>query len=190
MAIKSRMLQPVKVKTFENPLISKLKNVPPGQKHWHDYQSICKDILTFCFVPPLLNPIEESTTQNGIHRRDIIYRIPLGEGGFWGYLQSNFSASAIIVDAKNYSNELPKDQVFMISKYFGHNKLGNFGIIVSRKEPSKSAKKQQIDMWANHKEMIICLSDADLEQMVFLKEISNNPQAILDDRIFEIRGFS
>lgn len=123
----------------------------------------------------------------GIHRRDIIYPVPMGITGFWGYVQNAFSATGVIVDAKNYSEELPKDQVVMVSKYFGAKKLGNFGIIVSRKDPSASARKQQIDRWVHHEEMIICLSDDDLRRMIIQKEANNNPEVILNKHIFEIR---
>ncbi|MCK4402326.1 MAG: hypothetical protein KAV98_00935 [Dehalococcoidia bacterium] len=177
----------VVIKPSENPLITKLKTIPSGQECWYQYQSMCKDILTFCFVPPLLDPMEESRTEGGLHRRDIIYPMSLGEGGFWGYLQISYSASHIIVDAKNYGDELPKDQVVITSKYFGAKKLGNFGLIISRRGPSKSAKKEQFDRWLHHDEMIICLSDADLEEMVALKQAGNEPEVVLSKLIRELR---
>jgi len=131
--------------------------------------------------------MEESPTEGGLHRRDIIYPMPLGEGGFWGYLQTSFSASHIIVDTKNYNDELPKDQVVITSKYFGAKKQGNFGLIISRRGPSKSAKREQIDRWLRHDEMIICLSDADLEEMMALKQAENEPEVVLSRLIRELR---
>jgi|GEM_PF-5396445 len=176
----------VVVEPSENPLFLKLKSIPSGQRYWHQYQSMCKDILTFCFVPPLLDPREESRTEGGLHRRDILYPIPYGQRGFWGFLQNKFSASSIIVDVKKYESELPKDQVVITSKYFGAKKLGNFGLIISPKGPSKSAKKEQIDRWLHHDEMIICLSDANLEEMVALKEAGKQPELVLDRLIREL----
>jgi len=176
----------VVVEPSENPLFLKLKSIPSGQRYWHQYQSMCKDILTFCFVPPLLDPREELRTEGGLHRRDILYPIPYGQRGFWGFLQNKFSASSIIVDAKKYESELPKDQVVITSKYFGAKKLGNFGLIISPKGPSKSAKKEQIDRWLHHDEMIICLSDANLEEMVALKEAGKQPELVLDRLIREL----
>lgn len=170
-----------------NPLIAKLKAIPSGQQHWHQYQSTCKDILTFCLVPPLLDPMEELPTEGGQHRRDIIYHIPQGQGGFWGYLQNSYSALAVIVDAKNYGDKLPRDQVVITSKYFGAKKLGNFGLIISRRGPSGSARNEQIDRWLHHDEMIICLSDADLEEMMTLKEAEKQPEFVLDKLIRELR---
>lgn len=175
------------IEVAENPLISKLKDVPPGEEHWQDYQTICSEILTSCFVPPLSGPFEESRTLEGIHRRDIIFSIPAGISGFWGWVQNAFSAVAIIVDAKNYSRELPPDQIVDVSKYLGAKKLGNLGIIISRRGPSLSAKKQQIHNWIHYEQMIICLSDDDLKQMITLKETSNNPEIVLEKHIIELR---
>lgn len=177
----------VVIEPSENPLVLKLKSIPPGQQYWHQYQSMCKDILTFCFVPPLLDPMEESQTEGGLHRRDIIYPMSLGEGGFWGYLQTSYSASHIIVEAKNYRDKLPKDQVVITSKYFGAKKLGNFGLIISPKGPSESAKKEQIDRWLHRDEMIICLSNVNLEEMVALKQAGGEPEVVLSRLIRELR---
>jgi hypothetical protein len=176
------------LKVSENHLISKLRSIPPGKSNWHDYQKVCQEVLDYCLIPPLLEPYGELTNQAGIHRRDIVYPIPGGVMGFWGYIQSAYSATAVIVDAKNYGDGLPQNEVVIFSKYFGQRKLGNFGIIISRKGPSASAKKEQIDRWIHHKEMIVCLSDNDLEEMVCIKEESGEPEEILDKKIFEIRS--
>ena len=93
----------------------------------------------------------------------------------------------MIVDAKNYGDKLPKDQVVITSKYFGAKKLGNFGLIISRRGPSKPVKREQIDRWSYHDEMIICLSDANLEEMLTLKEAGEQPELVLDRLIRELR---
>jgi len=171
----------------ENPLISRLKGIPSGETNWRDYQDVCQEVMSYCLVPPLLKPCVEVTDEVGIHRRDIVYPIPGGIGNFWGFIQRAYSATGVVVDAKNYANELPANQVVIVSKYFGVKKLGNFGIVISRKGPSASAKKEQIDRWVHHEDMIVCLSDDDLREMVLMKEISGKPEEILDKKIFEIR---
>lgn len=179
--------KPIEAKKTENSLIVILKEIPPGNEHWQEYQTACKDVLNYCFVPPLLEPFEEDLTEEGLHRRDIIYHIPSGEGKFWAYIQSAYQSIAMIVDAKNYSDELPPNQVVITSKYCGTKKLGNFGLIISPKGPSKACRKQQIDRWMNNNEIILCLSNNDLERMVSYKEDEKNPEAILDDLIRELR---
>jgi hypothetical protein len=179
--------QPAVTKAPENALIVRLKTIPPGKRHWREYQSVCRDILSFCFVPPLSAPLEESRTKGGHHRRDIIYNIPMGAEKFWGYVQSAFSAIAVIVDVKNYGKKLPPDEVVVVSKYLGSKKLGDFAIVPCRKGPSEATKEEQINIWRNDGKMIICTSDAELEQMVALKEAGDRPELVLDRLIREIR---
>lgn len=179
--------KPIGAKETQNSLIVKLNEIPPGNEHWHEYQTACRDVLNYCLVPPLLEPFEEDLTEQGLHRRDFIYHIPFGEGKFWAYIQSAYQSIAVIVDAKNYSSELPPNQVVITSKYFGGKKLGNFGLIISPKGPSKACRKQQIDRWMNNNEIMLCLSNNDLYRMVSYKENGKNPEAILDDLVRELR---
>lgn len=182
-----RVEEPVTVEKSENELGKRLREIPPGQKHWRSYQTACKDVLNYCLVPPLLDPTEESSTEGGHHRRDIIYPIAQGEGGFWGHIQNAYSALAVIVDAKNYTDELPANQVVITSKYFGPKKLGNFGLIISPKGPSESAKREQNNRWLHHGEIILCLGNSKLEQMIALKESGECPEIVLDKMIRELR---
>jgi hypothetical protein len=80
------------------------------------------------------------------------------------------SSLAVIVECKNYGKELPANQVVITSKYFGPKRLGNFGIILTRKGLSSSAKAEQKRLWSEESKMILCLNDADLTKMLELKE--------------------
>jgi hypothetical protein len=171
----------------ENPLISKLRSIRPGKRDWNEYQKVCQEIMSYCFVPPLMEPYTELEDEAGIHRRDIVYPIPGGIESFWGFIQRAYSATGVVVDAKNYGNEIPPNQIVIVSKYFGRRKLGNFGIIISRKGPSDYAKKEQIDRWVHGEEMIVCLSDNDIQEMVRVKQGNGEAWSILDKKIFEIR---
>ncbi len=70
-------------KTKASKLLLKLQECNPGRAHWNIYQDICKEILSYCLVPPLLDPIEQSETRDGLHIRDIIFHIPHELQAFW-----------------------------------------------------------------------------------------------------------
>jgi len=180
--------EPHPAKASEHPLILQLRGLPPGQETWPEYQRLCQDMLSFCFVPPLLEPVYEESTTGGIHRRDMIYHIPHDASGFWAYVKTAHSALAVIVDAKNYTGILPKDQIVITSKYFGPKKLGNFGIIICRKGLDDSGNKEQADRWVHHDEMIVCLTDDDLEEMVGLKLAGHDAEYVVDRKIRELRS--
>lgn len=166
-------------------LITDLRNIPSGHGDWYDYQQKSYEILTECLVPPLLEPMFEDSTVDGLHRRDAIFQIPLGISGFWQNIGFRFSSAGVIVDAKNHKS-LPKDQVVINSKYLGEKKLGNFGIITTRNKTGPSVAHEQKDRWVHKGEMIICLSDDDLGKMLTMKDADDEPTVIIDRKIFEV----
>lgn len=180
--------KPLPAKASDHPLIIQLRKLPPGQETWSEYQRLCQDILSFCFIPPLLEPVYEESNQSGIHRRDMIYHIPHDASGFWAYVKTAHSALAVIADAKNYTGILPKNQIVITSKYFGPKKLGNFGIIICRKGLDISGNKEQADRWIHHDEMIVCLTDDDLEEMVGLKLAGQDAEYVIDRKMRELRS--
>lgn len=180
--------EPLSAKASDHPLIIRLRGLPPGQETWPEYQKLCQEILSFCFVPPLLESMYEESTESGIHRRDVIYHIPHDASGFWSYVKTAHSALAVIVDAKNYTSILPKNQIVITSKYFGPKKLGSFGIIVCRKGLDSSGNKELADRWIHHDEMIVCLTDDDLEEMVGLKLAGEDAEYVIDRKIRDLRS--
>jgi hypothetical protein len=118
----------------------------------------------------------------------MIYQIPHDIPGFWAFVKTAHNALAVIVDAKNYTDILPKDQIVITSKYFGPKKLWNFGIVICRKRLNNSGKKEQADRWVHHDEMIVCLTDDDLEEMIGLKLAGEDAEYVIDHKIRELRS--
>lgn len=163
------------------PFINVLSQCPVGIENWKKYENICKEILTYLFVPPLSQPIEQSSTENRLHRRDLIFHIPYDSSGFWKHVQNRYFSEALIVECKNYSYPIEGNEIIIFSKYLGNYRLGNFGIILSRHDPSDSAKKEMVRLWRDEQKLILCLNDADIERMVSLKENSQDPELVVDN---------
>lgn len=60
-------------KSKAEELLERLKKCQPGLAHWREYEDVCRDILSYCLVPPLLDPAEQSVTGDGFHKRDFIF---------------------------------------------------------------------------------------------------------------------
>jgi len=182
--------------TLENPLviskesiaakfIERLKACPIGKEGWLVFQKLCEEILSHLFVPPLVGPYVESRTETGLHVRDLIFDIPYTISGFWGYIRDRFDSSAIIVECKNYSSPIGGNEIVIPSKYLGRNRLGRFGIILTRVSPSSSAIKEMKRLWVEENKLILCLTDAHLIQMLKLKEQGKEPEMVIDKSIHE-----
>lgn len=168
-----------------NQLIKKLTECIPG-KDWKEYENICEEILSYCLLPELLEPISQSETSGAEHIRDIIYNIPHEADEFWKYIMLQFGM-AMIVECKNYAKPIKENNVVITSKYFGKKKLTTFGLIISRKKLENSGKKGQSNAWIHDDKMIICLSDDDLIKMLEFKEKHEKPWKVIDNALREFR---
>lgn len=125
----------------EQQLINELKSCAPGKKDWPEYQQLVGKILQKLFCPPLSNPISQSSDAYGTNIRDFI--LPnYSEEGFWAFLQKQYAAYYIVVDAKNNLREVKKENILQITNYLKKQGAGLFGIIICRNQENKVLSKQ------------------------------------------------
>lgn len=174
------------VPKIEDSLLDELKNIKAGRKEWSKYQNQIGKILSYLFSDILSDPITELSDKYGINRRDFILR-NYSEGGFWKYLREKYQADFIVIDAKNYTGKVKKNQILQISNYLKSHGAGLFAIIISRNgEEDKGAYFTRREKWSTENKMIIILSDDDMEKMILAKSSSNLPEEII---IQKIEGF-
>jgi len=169
--------------TKTRSLAQRLTACPPGEQSWREYQSICREVFTCLFVPPLAPPKEESQTRGGLQRRDLIFGIPYDVPtlSFWAYIRRRYDETAVIVDSKNLSQPLTQREVTEVSKYLSGKRLGRFGIILTRSQPSRSALKEQRRLWMDDGKMVVALTDCDLMLMLYIKERGEHPELVIDN---------
>jgi hypothetical protein len=167
-------------------LSEELRRCNPGREHWEKYQDICRDILTYCLVPPLDKPLEQNRDKGGIHIRDLVFYIPYDIGTFWNFIILKFT-NAFVIECKNYSELLSENDFIISSKYLDPKGLTNLGFVVTREGLSKNAKEAQTKFWTRQETMLICLSDDDLVKMLELKEKREEAWKVLDLAIKKFR---
>lgn len=175
----------IEPREFAYNLVQRLNQIEPGAE-WREYQSLCKEILEYCLVPPLLEPLEEVRTIEGITRRDLIFYLPFNPEGFWFFIKNTCSSLAVIVECKNM-RVIDQNNVIITSKYLHKKKLGQFGFLISHEGPDNNAKHTLISRWTLYDETIICLTNHDLENMIKLKINEDNPTIIINQRFREFR---
>jgi hypothetical protein len=172
-------------KSVEMKLIERLNACPKGKEGWTEFQDICKAILKHLYVPPLMEPFEQSRTETGLHIRDLIFDIPYSVKNFWAYIRDKFDASALVVECKNYSSPIEGNQIVISSKYLGKNRLGRFGIVFSRFDPAESAVKEVKRLWTEDGKLVLCLANNHLIKMLELKGKNKEPEIVIDNAIHE-----
>jgi len=173
--------------SYHRVLIRDLKNIKKGKQDWARYQRHVGKILNYLFGKVLSSPINESSDKFGINRRDFLLR-NYCEDGFWKYIREKFQADFIVIDAKNYSGKIKKNQILQISNYLKQHGTGLFAIIITRKNQEDTGSYfTRREKWITENKMIIILDDIDLEKMILAKSSSNTPEEIIKQRIEDFR---
>lgn len=145
--------------------LAQLEHIPTGSReHANEYMDLVKDILLFLFEDLEFYKKEKSTILKD-NRRDLIF-INNGTFGVFEQFKDKYSATTIIVDAKNTEKVTTKD-VAQVSNYL-HKDVGMVGFIVSRKKP-KAYKNYSYTQLNKHKKILIFISDQDLKRWVTYK---------------------
>lgn len=165
--------------TKADDLISRLASVPGGKEGWRAYEDVCIKVLNYAFVPPLRPPRIQSSSEDGLDRRDAIYPIGMGSA-FWESIKHHHSSRMVVVEFKNYIDPIGQREVESLQQYLLPKARRSFGILCSRNEPSDSALKARRRAWMVAENIILFLSDEDLSEIVRMRLDDNDPSEVLD----------
>ncbi len=169
-------------KIIGNELINRLNSITTGVNNFKAYQEICKDIFTFCFVPPLLEPKEEVSTLEGQSRRDLVLHLPYDIDGFWMYLRNRYKFHGITLECKN-KKLINQNEIYTTMKYLGPKKLGSFGIIISHLGLDTNAQKVIFEIWKMQDILLLNLTNQNLIDMVKLVMVNQEAEFVIDERL-------
>lgn len=102
-------------------------------------------------------------------------------------MREEYKAHYVVVDAKNYTNEITKNCVVQIGNYLKEYGAGLFGIICGRSGCNKSASLTIRELWILHRKMIIVLDDTDIETMLLAKSTNGKPEEVIGNKIMSLR---
>lgn len=145
-------------------------HIGTGNKAADDYHRLVLGALTALFYPSLIMPKKEWDIHDGRKRVDIVY-VNSADGGFFGQRRDDpkMNANMVVVECKNYSDDIANTEVDQLLGRFDEN-IGKFGVITCRSvdKPDVLAKRLR-DAAARSQGYVICLTDADLKEMLIAK---------------------
>jgi hypothetical protein len=120
----------------------------------------------------------------GVEIRDILFS-NISSSGFWKDLKDKYSASEIVVDAKN-TKALTRDDLRQLYCYL-KPALGNWGFIVCRRPPTDTVHAFNRTLFKNFSQSrgLLILSDDDLSRMVSIRMRNHDPSNYLQERMAE-----
>ncbi|WP_437854725.1 restriction endonuclease [Sorangium sp. So ce363] len=168
--------------TKGSELIARLGAVPAGREGWREYEDVCIEILLYAFAPPLRLPKIQSSTEDGLDRRDAIY--PIGNGGsFWQSIKHEHSSRMVVAEFKNLVDPVGQREVESLEQYLLAKAKRTFGLLCSRHEPSSSALRARRRAWMTAENVIVFLSDEDLAELIRTKDDGGDPSDVLDAKM-------
>jgi hypothetical protein len=159
-------------------LIGGLQKCLPGPENFAKFESIGIAFLEALFTDELGSPQPQVRTQDGTQRRDVLFR-------FFDRLFHRFDADSIIVDFKNYANEIDPPTVNDVCRY-ANKALGRFVLIVSRKGAANSLPETQIRQYRDNNIACLVIDDNDLIEMSGRKCRQQRPEDVLEDKLDEL----
>jgi hypothetical protein len=163
-----------------------LRGIPSGQPTAAQFQDAVAKIFTYLFCPPLETPRYEHTDEDRRNRRDMIME-NAAPSGYWAHLRAVYSAHYVVIDAKNHQDPIEKDEALRIAHYLKSHGCGLFGILVTRRGASDGCRHAIREQWITNQKMLVVLSDADVVEMLRLKERGGAAAEIIRARIAEFR---
>lgn len=162
----------------------RLASCPTGMQHFDEYEELGTEIWSYLFAEKLGPPKVQRTTSDRVQRRDSLFR-NLRMSSFFERVFSRFGADFVIVDFKNYRDEVDSDVIEDVSHY-ANRALGNFVIAVSRKGGGSAARAGQIRLFKDRNIAVLAVSDEQMLEMIARRERGEEPDDVLADLLDEL----
>lgn len=168
------------VTTICGRLASVFDSISSGSKDAEAYHQLVLGSLTALFYPDLIQPHKEWEIHGGRKRIDIVYT-NAANTGFFSHRRNdkNINANAVIVECKNYSDDIANNEIDQLLSRFDMNR-GKFGFMTCRSiDNQKLLKNRCIDAASRGQGYIIVFTDDDFIKM--LKAKSQMDDAFIED---------
>lgn len=151
-------------------LASLYSKIPPGNTDADKYHNLVLGSLTALFYPDLIQPHKEWEIHGGRKRIDIVFTNASNVGFFAQRRdEATINANTVIVECKNYSNDLANAEIDQLLGRFDNNR-GKFGILTCRSIDDRETLMSRLRDAASHGQgYIIALTDQDLVEMLRAK---------------------
>ena len=148
-------------------LINRLLSCPCGNgQHAINFEDITTDIFKFLFHPTHIDePKVQTIITNPNRRRDIILPVT-AETGFFYQLSLFFTGDLLLVECKNYTNEITHTEILQVLDYLDRPSLAKIAFIIARNGINANATQTIKEKYLITGKLIIALTETDLIEIL------------------------
>jgi hypothetical protein len=154
-------------------------------KAWSEFEDRCKRAILFLFGDEFGYWAEQTTSSDGLHRRDFIVRLR-PKHDFWISLAHDFRSRYVIFEFKNYKARISQGQIYSTEKYLYTAALRSIAIIIARNGADENAFRAAEGALREAGKLIVIISLDDLCQMLKARDRAEDAEAILYGLIDQI----
>lgn len=163
-------------------LITKLKSLPPGKNNWKKYEELMITILKYLFEGDLKGWESQCESENKLNRYDCVCSIKKNTE-FWSFVVEQLKSNYILLEFKNYTDEIGQGEVLTTEKYLYDNAFRKIALIFSRQGANASALEMCNGAMRENGRLILVLSDNDIIEMLLREDRGDDPSDYLFDKV-------
>ncbi|MDH2505425.1 hypothetical protein QDR22_06845 [Acinetobacter baumannii] len=164
-------------------IIDKISFIPTGRNNATKFEDWCIEALKYLFFEYLTGWQEQSSTMDGLHRRDLVCRVKDSKTEVWQFISHTLRSRYVVFEFKNYTDEIMQREIITTERYLYPMALRNCAFIISRKGVSPSAQNVIDGAMREHGKLIISLSEQELINLLEGKDKGEDPNVYLFDKI-------
>lgn len=163
-------------------LSEELRAIKAGRENASLFEQTCTQALKYLFDRDLVGWHVQHSTEDGLHRRDLVCRI-LPHAEVWQLMLADLKSRYVVFEFKNYSELITQSEVITTERYLYPGALRSLAIIISPKGCSESAKKVMQGAMREHGKLLLSLTVEDLCGLLTGKDQGSDPNTFLFDRV-------
>lgn len=166
-------------------LIAELDQTKPGKEGARKFEQLCDKAIRYVFAEQFQRWITQIHVEDGFNRPDLIARlVPKHE--YWTTLAEDFRTRYVVFSFLNDADPVVQGEILSAERHLFTGALRSVGIIVSRAGIDPGARKACHMVLRQSGKLILCLTLAELKEMLQAKDAGDEYNELLIDRTAEL----
>ena len=162
-------------------LLEKYKAIEKGFE-WRKFEEICFDILRYLFGDHLSVWEKQNSTDDDLHRFDLICRIS-STHDFWKFLIEGFDSRFIIFEFKNYTSTIGQKEIYSTEKYLYKTAFRNVAFIIAKNGYHNNAAIAAKGSLRENGKLIFILDSHDIKRLLKMKDLGEEPSDYISEKL-------